>query len=211
MFSLFTKIRQKIRHGLVFQVLLDNLASIGLEFMPFYIFREGLSAVSAPNPVRDSAEYEWGFLGMAEADALTSMTDRNFSREEMEKRLTDGMICYGVKCQGEVAAFTWANLKECHARYHPFPLKSNEAYLFDAYTMKPFRGRNLAPVLRYRLCEVLASGGRDAFYSYSIATNTSAIRFKQKLGAYPVKLCLFVELFRRWHWLWILREYSKAN
>jgi hypothetical protein len=79
------------------------------------------------------------------------------------------------------------------------PLKSNEAYLTDMFTVEGFRGKNLAPFLRYKSYEMLKEMGRDTFYSISISFNTPAVRYKEKLEAKKVNLILLIQLFRKFH------------
>jgi ribosomal protein S18 acetylase RimI-like enzyme len=75
-------------------------------------------------------------------------------------------------------------------------LKNNEAYLWNMYTKESYRGRNLAPYLRYKSYEMLKEMGRDVIYSISDSFNTPAIKFKEKLNAEEVKHILYVKLFK---------------
>jgi hypothetical protein len=43
----------------------------------------------------------------------------------------------------------WINFNELSYKSTIIHLKSNEAYLWYMYTVKPYRGKNLAPYLRY--------------------------------------------------------------
>ena len=88
-----------------------------------------------------------------------------------------------------------------------FKLNENEAYLFDAYILKAYRGHKLAPFMRYRCYRELEKMGRSTFYSYSDYFNTPANRFKKKLDARLLKLCLFIKLFEKFEWNLTLKSY----
>ena len=77
----------------------------------------------------------------------------------------------------------WINIKERGFKETIIQLKSDEAYLWNMYTMESFRGMNIAPYLRYKSYEVLKGMGRDKLYSISEYFNTPAIKFKLKLNA----------------------------
>jgi len=99
---------------------------------------------------------------------------------------------------GRLAAFTWYDLGECNYEGWRFPLHDDEAYLFDAFTLAPWRGRGVAPYLRHRVYQLLSGWGRSRFYSVSIRTNKAAIRFKEKLGGRVVGKGWVLVLFGRW-------------
>ena len=114
--------------------------------------------------------------------------------------------------KGKIAAFTWCRFDVFD--YGPkgeFSLKKNEAYLFDMYTLRAFRGHDLAPFLRYRFYEELSKMGRDVLYSHSDYFNIPAVRFKSKLNAKIIMLCLYIRLFKRFRWHWVLRSYAKVR
>ena len=90
-------------------------------------------------------------------------------------------------------------------------MEPNEAYLYDMYVKKAFRGRNLAPALRYKSYEVLKDMGRDTFYSITERSNTASFRFKQKLGAKLVFLGLYVEFFGKFRKRWALKRYDQIH
>ena len=89
-----------------------------------------------------------------------------------------------------------------------FKLKDNEALLVNMYTFQSFRGKNLAPYLRYHSYEFLNKQGRDTFYSISDYFNKSSIKFKEKLKAKPLKLYFHIILFKKYHWDFLLKKYT---
>lgn len=69
------------------------------------------------------------------------------SEAELLERLDQGMLCFGIKRHGRIAAFVWCNLAECTYPWHRVPLQENEVYLFDQFTLDAFRGMNVAAYL----------------------------------------------------------------
>ena len=104
-------------------------------------------------------------------------------------------MCLALKHQGRLVAFTWCDLNECTFRGHRFRLKDNEAYLFDMYTIEKYRGKGIAPYLRFQLYRELRKLGRVKLYSVSGYLNKSAVKFKDKLGAKQLKLGIYINLF----------------
>ena len=108
----------------------------------------------------------------------------------------------------ELVGFTWSNLKEISMKWYQCPLRENEAYLFDAYTLMPYRGKGIAPYLRNFIYEELGKLGRTKLYSYSDFFNTPALKFKQKLKAEKVKLFVVIELLKKWHFIFKIKDYQ---
>ena len=88
---------------------------------------------------------------------------------------------WGLKKDGEIAAFTWFNLNQCPYGGYSFILKENEAYLFDAYTLLKYRGMKIAPFIRYQCYKELKKQSRTTLYSISEMLNKQSINFKEKI------------------------------
>ena len=116
-----------------------------------------------------------------------------------------------LKYHDHIAAYMWCNLRECSSNLLPFQLEKHEAYLTYAYTFKAYRGKNLAPHLRYQLYVYLAQIGRTKLYSITKATSTPARRFKEKLKAKPLKFYLHVKFFKRLRWNILLKDYTRLQ
>jgi len=101
----------------------------------------------------------------------------------------------------------WIDFDVCNFTPHFIRLKNNEAYLFSMYTMHEFRGKNLAPYLRYKSYECLRKLGKDTFYSVSEYFNYSTLKFKKKLNAKNLKLILYIELFKKFRRSITLRKF----
>ncbi len=191
------------------RLILDVFDRIGIRIMPYYVVLEGLFNSTMPHLEKGFDEYKIGHLGTKDMKAISTIPTREFPVEKFLLRLKEGKKCIGVKHQGEVVAFTWYNLDECHFKGYRFPLKKDEAYLFDAYTLVYFRGKGIAPYIRYQCYKELARLGRYKLYSISDYFNTPSIRFKKKLNAKILELGLYVELLKKWHFNAKLKKYTE--
>ncbi len=151
------------------------------------------------------------FFGPEEMKVIRAIPGREWCTEDkLLSFLDEGKKCFGVKCQGQIAAFNWFYLEEGNCRLRRFRLEDSEVYLFDMYTMKTFRGRGIAPSLRYETYKVLRKMGRSKFYSISDFFNIPSIRFKEKLGSRFLELCLYVRLFGH-HWNWKIKDFVSRH
>lgn len=203
-------IARRLRYNGITRIGLEVLARLGFNLRPFVLFREGLFD-SAPETLADGLNgYETKYLGpedMGPIAALAKLPGRSISADELQRRFAAGNRCLAVLKNKEMAAFIWFDLENCTFRGYPFTLAANEAYLFDAYTFVPFRGKNLAPCLRYRIYKELAKSGRDTCYSISDRLNRSSIRFKQKLNVQKVVSGIYIVLFFRWHFTLFVKRH----
>jgi hypothetical protein len=173
-------------HGLITHRLQQRLGKIGLNVDVFYLVSEG--------DYTCSPEWLAKFQGY-EVRTLTSQDMEQFvikrpweDLTKLKERLERGDICIGIQYEDEVVASTWVDLKRCNHAPILFDVADNEAYLYDARTLDEFRGKGLAPFMRYQCYEYLRRLGRDHYYSYSDYFNKSSINFKKKLNARFEKL-----------------------
>ena len=207
--AIFKKIRLKFKFGLVMEVVLDQLADWGLMINPYYVFQEGLFDEKPKEFGLEFGEYETTFLGPEDMKKIDRIDGRDITEATLLQRLEKGNICFAVKIADKIVGFTWCDVDVFnHPSKYKFKLKGKEAYLFDAYIFKAYRGLNLAPFIRYRFYQELGKMGLNGLYSVSNYFNTPATRFKNKLGARVVKLCLYIRLVKRFHWHWILKSYE---
>lgn len=189
---------QRLRREPLAQLLLDALARLGVTIQPFYLFEETPPPGDPPavDPALRDAEIRP--LGSEDMRVVAAVPWRRLDAAHFLQRLQRGNGCLGLFDGAELAAFTWYDTQECNYEGWRFPLADDAAYLFDAFTLMPRRGKGLAPFLRHRVYRILAAQGRTRFYSVSIRTNRAAIRFKEKLGGRIVASGWRVELFGRW-------------
>lgn len=204
--SLFRKIMNTIRYGLVLQVIRNKLARIGIEITPYYWIQTGESTSVMPEIEGVLSDYSVEFIRESEMNVI-AQNSSGYTEVEFLDRLKDGRQCLGLKYCGNIVAFLWINLKECDFKPHRIPLGNDEAYLTDMYTMEAYRGRNLAPYLRYRSYEILNKMGRNRIYSVVEFFNSSAKNYMKKTNARFIKLMLFINLFNRIKRSYTIRTY----
>ncbi len=171
---------------------------IGLYARPYYVVREGRGIKNSP-PIKPELEsYEMRSFDDRDMRQMARIPGRSFSEAELLKRLNQGKRCYGIACREQMAAFTWVDFEEFGMNDSRSSLKEDEAYLFDAYTLPAFRGKGLAPLVRYYAYGQLEDMGIKTLYSITDFFNIPATRFKEKLGAKTVELrLLFLALDKR--------------
>ena len=193
------KVWHKLRYSHSLRLFFDAISKIGIRFTPYYVVLEGLFGETIPIFEKGFSEYELGFLGPDDMKDVAAMPGRGIAQETLVQRLEKGQLCYGVKYGGKPVSFNWFDLGEFSFDRHRFPMKDSEAYLFDAHTHMDFRGKQLAPYVRYQSYKELARMGRTRLYSASDYFNTPSIKFKKKLKAKLTELHLLIILFRKWH------------
>jgi len=202
------RIIDKIRYHLVLQVFRNQLAKIGIKFMPFYVYRISLTNITEPPKIRDedTAGYELEILGTDDINYIGNNA-RGYAESRFLKNSERGNICIGVKHNHKIAAFAWFDLDECNFEPHRFKLKKTEAYCFSLFTMESFRGKNIATYLLYHSFNILKYKNINTIYSVNEFFNSSSLRIKKKLNGTKMKLILYVELFKKLSFKVVLRNY----
>jgi GNAT superfamily N-acetyltransferase len=188
-----TRLRERLRYGLLTQEVLDRLAKIGLLFYPYLLVDDSPAGRCKPqiSPPPGIAFYE---LGNDQAMVVAGLPCRPRQVAEIE-RLMQSSRCFGAFEGGALVGYVWANLA---AVWTPiggdvlFELSGRGAYFFDMYISRTHRGKRLAPWLRLRVLESLAALGRSEVYSLSLSLNRSTRRFKARLGAVEIEQRLAV-------------------
>ncbi len=195
--SFIDLVRERIREHMFLLSISHLLEKMGLKIVPFYITLEFLDDKIELNLEPKLKPITYGFLSPDEVKELYSKPEiKNLAREADTWQAT-GCLCFALKYNQDYTAYMWCNLNECNSDFSPFPLKQGEAYLFRARTMDAYRGKNLAPFLRYELYKKLVEKGYTTFYSITECLNAPAVNFKRKLKAQNIKLCFYIGLFRR--------------
>lgn len=199
------------RYGTLFEALQYRLESVGIVIAPYYWIQEGAEDIDLSQMPGGFEDYSFDFFGPDEIQQILASKTWNYTEDKLSARLKKGEKCFGAKYRGEIVAFMWMDFDEWFIKKHRVKLNKNEAYLLDMYTMKPFRGKGIAPYLRYRSYQFLKEAGMERLFSYSDFFNSPSIRFKKKLNARFLKFGLYVELFNRYHWNWILKDLHHSN
>lgn len=209
--SVFKKILDRIRHGLFLQSVRYVLIRIGFEFSPYYLYLDGISGGTIPEIKGGDKDYSCELLKTEDMKFIGAINYAGFTEEKLLAFLQAGEKCIGIKHKGVIAGFMWANFTGFSYKATEIQLKSNEAYLWFGYTTEPYRGKNLAPYLRYKSYAMLKEMGKDSLYSISDYFNTPAVKFKKKLNTKKLKLILFIQLFKKYHWSFTLKSYQSAK
>lgn len=204
--GIIDQLKDKRRHHLLLQTVSRVLGCRGIEIVPYYITRETLKPEIAPSVDPDLGVVATSLLSPAEIEEVYTHPEAKLMGDKATL-LDEHCLCLGLRIKGEIAACMWCNLHRCHSRIVAFPLKEDEAYLCSAVTLKAYRGKNLAPLLRYELYRYLNHIGRTNFYSITEYFNTPAQKFKEKLGARHLRLGLHIRLFNRCDWNITLKRY----
>ena len=201
-------IKSKISHGLIIHTLLNQFSKIGIAITVYYWVQEGLFLNEIPEPGGNPDDYS--LITLDSNDIKSNIHNiRGVTLEEFLKRLEEGQICFGMKYKDEISSIMWANIKNCHHRPGGSNLENDEAYLHGMYTFDSFRGRNIAPFLRYKCYDALRNMGRDKLFSITEYFNKSAVRYKQKLNARNLDLCLIIDLFNKLRRRFHLKSYRR--
>src|SRR6266516_3517665 len=129
-----TYVQHQWRYASPLQRILHVLNVMGVRIQPFDFFLEGLPDRPDPRLEMGYKDCTISFLGVEELPLLLSMPERNIPEQLLRGWFDRGKLCLGVKYRGELVAFTWCDLEECSFRGFRFPLRGDEAYLFDAHT-----------------------------------------------------------------------------
>jgi GNAT superfamily N-acetyltransferase len=209
--SLLKKIRLKIRYGLTLQGIRNQLFKIGIEFSPYYLFQEGINVTEIPEIKGMDTDYSCELLKPEDMKTIGAINNAGFSEEKLLALLKTGELCLGIKHNNEIAAYMWVNFTELKYKSTTIHLKEDEAYLWMMYTREAYRGKNLAPYLRYKSYEMVKKMGRDKLYSVSDYFNSPAVAFKMKLNAKKLKLILFVQFLGKLYRSFIIKSHYSSN
>jgi len=190
-------LRQKIRYNPPVRLVFDGLARTGIDVTFFYIMHEGLSGDTDIFLGGAFDGYEFGLFNENDMAAIAILPMRAYSEENLLARLAAGQQCFGAKHKNQIAGFTWFDLAEINYKSYRKALKRHEAYLFDAYTSLAFRGKKLAPYIRYQVYRALDKIGRTDLYSVSDCFNHQSINFKKKLNAKIIERGIAFDILKK--------------
>jgi len=194
------------KNGLIVDAILWRLKKLGIIFNPYYIIQENADYGRRSTWGEKYNAYWSGFLGQDDMDEVVLLGGHDL--EQLFRRLEHGDLCFGLRKEDNLIAYTWCDLKVFNSPYHQSDLSENEVYLYDALVAPVCRGQGIAPFMRFKFYESLEKLSKNIFLSYSDYANTPAVRFKKKLGARFLKLCLYINLWNKYSGHWVLRDYT---
>ena len=199
-------IPKRIQDGQVLFSIRNILIRVGIHFGPYYWVREGAYPIDEPLIRLDPAKCEVSFFDLEELEEIKK-TKTAFG-SDFTGLLKEGQKCLGLKFDDEIAAFMFIQYDDLLFRGRMFKMNENEAYLQHMFTYDKFRGKNLAPYLRFHCYQLLNKEGIDKIYSVTEYFNRSADKFKKKLKAKKLTLNLYFILFKKYTWNFTLRNYT---
>lgn len=201
-------LRDRIRHGMFLYSVRNLLTRFGLDIAPYFWVLEGKETIPAPM-VRgmDQSKLKLSYLDIEDVKKI-SILSSGANLEENVKNFKNGQKCIGLWDEKEIAAYMFIEFNDFVYQGRTFQLKPNEAYLLNMYTFDSYRGKNIAPFLRFESYRLLKEQGVDTTYSITNYFNTASIRFKKKLKAKNIKLYMYIKLFKRFQWNILLKSYG---
>ncbi|NNE30774.1 MAG: hypothetical protein HKN40_00240 [Winogradskyella sp.] len=193
------------KNGLIWQGIRNRLAKIGFDFMPYY-WEIGAIDIAPPSIRGDSSEYELSILNEDEIASIKSNII-GIAHKDLLNDYKQGDTCLAIKYRDKIAIYSFIKQTDFYFRGRIFKIKPSEGYVHHTYTFEDFRGKNLAPFLRYQSYNYFKSHGIDTYYSISEYFNKPTLKYKKKIGVKPLKLYLNVVLFKRWCYNFTLKSY----
>lgn len=198
-------IRSRAKNGLLLLTLRNAVMRLGIDIDPYWICREGLDLCPDPPGIKDDSRlYEMRKID--DTIIREQYTLMGWSTSDLNQTLALDHLSYGLYREDELTAFMIARINQYVFKDKTFKLKPHEAYLGGMYTFEKFRGRSLAPFLRFKCYEILSKDGYTTFYSITQYFNRSSARFKEKLNGSNQGLFLYLGLFRKLNFTLTLRK-----
>lgn len=186
-----------MRHGLFFHGVRNRLAKLGLDFMPYYWVLEGDEPLDPPKIRDDVSKYTTSYFGEEELTYIQNSII-GIAHKNLVEDYRNGQVCVGLKCGEEIAAYMLIQRNDVVFRGATIKLGENEAYLKGMYTFENYRGKGLAPYLRYECYQLVKEKfGTVKNYSISEYFNKPTLKFKRKLKAKNLELRMSMVLFKR--------------
>jgi GNAT superfamily N-acetyltransferase len=195
-----------IKYGLFLHGVRNNLAKIGLDFMPYYYCKSLSSKVNPDQIKTPDLDLKLSIFGKTEINYIKNSIlgiNDNF----LFKDLNNGVTCVGLKKENDIVAFLFIRSQSFYFRNRLFNLNKNERFFVFMYVYETYRGKGVAPYLRYQCYKLLEKEGGQTFYSICEYLNFSAIKYQKKFNAKPLELCLSIKLFKKNIWNFTLKKY----
>ncbi|NNL15088.1 MAG: hypothetical protein HKO81_00420 [Flavobacteriaceae bacterium] len=196
-----------INNGLLLLGIRNRLVRIGINVLPYYWVQEEYTPCNEPPIICNPEDFKVKYLTKEEVGLIASKVPKRLGNE-LIKGFKNGQLCVGLKNNNTIAAYTFIELNDFTYNKRLFKLKDNEAYLLNMWTFHEYRGKNLAPYLRYKSYQLLREKGKDVKYSITNYFNKSSIKFKRKLNSKHLTLYLSIVLFKKIHWNFKLKDYN---
>jgi GNAT superfamily N-acetyltransferase len=201
-----SQIVEQIKRGRLLHAVLLRSQRIGLEFRPYFLFA---NPPHKPDAVPDS-EYQYERIDATNVeDVIENFPEKFFVPAQWRQQIAAGDIGLLFRHDGLMVGYIWANLRFCVFRKPLFQLNADQAYIYNTFVIKSYRGKGLAPLMLSALVKELHELGRTDIYSIVEAFNKPAKRYHEHVGARRLELRLLIVLFKRWMFDLRLRKYGE--
>jgi hypothetical protein len=181
----------------------------GISINPYWIEVEGLHLANEPDIRDDKVHYR---IGPVDKSVVLELYENLYwNTAELKERLTSDYHSIGLFREDALTAFMLMRYKSFTFKGNHISLSENEAYLENMYTYEDYRGRSLAPYLRYQGYKLLKSEGKTRCLSITQYYNKSSRKFKAKLNAEHSELWLNIGLFNKTTWNFLLKRYPSSK
>lgn len=195
-----------MKQGLFWHGVRNNLARIGLDFMPYYWFKATKEMANPYNIKGEDLDLKFSVFGASEISTIKS-TIIGIEHKNLLDDLKNGELCMGLKHFDEIVAYSFIRRKSFYFRKRFFSLGENDIYIHSTYVYDKYRGKNIAPYLKHQRFDLFEEKGVIYHHSITEYFNRSAIRMQKKSNAKATALYLSIILFKIWTMNFTLKKY----
>jgi GNAT superfamily N-acetyltransferase len=154
------------------------------------------------SPEKPEARPGLGFSIASENDIEEiSEHEEALAKQLYSRRVSNGDICYCLRKDGELVSYNWIRFTSCCAHcgrrvgFEFVPLERNQAFTYDFYTYKKYRGSGLGGYLKSHLLDDLHARGIDEVLSIVKPSNAISMRIHARLDYEPVMVVFGYSMF----------------
>ena len=199
-------LRSRAKNGLLLLTFQNMLMRLGIDIDPFVVTQEKIDYCKKPNLKENADLYSFRTLSAKEIENHYLLIGMDPCA--LGALLTSNHIAFGLFYKDQLAAYMMARFQNYEFKSKGFSLEEDEVYMCGAYTYDDFRGKGLAPYLRFKCYEVLSEQGFSKFLSITQYFNRSSLKYKAKLNAKYKTIYLYLEFFHKFNWLFKLKNYT---
>ena len=121
------------------------------------------------------------------------------SRADINDRFNRGQRCFAIWDGGKIVSFFWVQfgIRRLLELHWEFNLKPNQAWMYNAITVKTARGRGCYPNIIRHIANVLRAEGFDEFFIDIEERNKASIRSTEKAGCRQIVKVKMKKLLRK--------------
>lgn len=115
---------------------------------------------------------------------------------DIDQRIEQAHICYVGRHQGHVIYMAWIAINQCYSYYleRRYNLADNECFLYNAYTLPDYRGKNIHSLMQYHHLQYMRQKNFRRNLAFIQTDNKAARKMPQKLNYEQVGITGFIEI-----------------